>query len=102
MISEPEAKINWSELIEETENFVRKNWPEVDSEYNGRHCSSIQIVDPFTGDDITLGERAKRASEVETVAPKPFKTYKDYADAKTLNPWPGPLEEFNIILQELL
>ena len=30
-----------------------------------------------------------------------IKTYKDYADAKTLNPWPGPLEEFNIILQDL-
>ena len=51
-------------------------------EYNGRHCGSIQIVDPFTGDDITLGERAKRASEVETVAPKPFKTYKDYLYAE--------------------
>ena len=28
-------------------------------------------------------------------------TYRDYAEAKTLNPWPGPLEEFNIILSEL-
>ena len=30
-----------------------------------------------------------------------IKTYRDYADAKTLNPWPGPLEEFNLILSEL-
>jgi hypothetical protein len=82
LIDEPVAKINWSDLIEETKDFVRKNWPEVGREYNGRHCGSIQIVDPFTGDDITLGERAKRASEVETVAPKPFKTYKDYLYAE--------------------
>ena len=78
LIDEPVAKINWSDLIEETKEFIRKNWPEVDSEYNGRHCSSIQIVDPFTGDNITLGERAKRASEVEVSAPEPFKTHKDY------------------------
>ena len=82
LIDEPVAKINWSDLIEETKDFVRKNWPEVGREYTGRYCGSIQIVDPFTGDDITLGERAKRASEVETVAPKPFKTYKDYLYAE--------------------
>ena len=28
-------------------------------------------------------------------------TYREYADAKTLNPWPGALEEFNLILSEL-
>ena len=78
LIDEPVAKIKWSELIEETKEFVRTNWPEVAGEYNGRHCGSIPLVDPFTGDNITLGERAKSAKEVEGTAPKPYKTHKDY------------------------
>ena len=28
-------------------------------------------------------------------------TYREYANAKTLNPWAGPLEEFNIILSDM-
>jgi hypothetical protein len=78
LIDEPVAKIKWSDLIEETKEFVRTNWPEVAGEYNGRHCGSIPLVDPFTGDNITLGERAKSAKEVEGTAPKPYKTHKDY------------------------
>ena len=34
-------------------------------ERTGSSCSSIQIVDPFSGDNIELGERAKRAVDVE-------------------------------------
>jgi|TARA_R110000824_G_scaffold77285_3_gene195510 hypothetical protein len=78
LIDEPVAKINWSDLIEETKKFVRTNWPEVASEYIGRSCGCIQLVDPFSGDDIELGERATSAKEVEVRAPKPFKTHKDY------------------------
>ena len=78
LIDEPVAKIKWSDLIEETKEFVRTNWPEVAGEYNGRHCGSIPLVDPFTGDNVTLGERAKSAKEVEGTAPKPYKTHKDY------------------------
>ena len=78
LIDEPVAKINWSDLIEETKEFVRKNWPEVGREYTGRHCGSISIVDPFTGDNIELGKRAKSATEVESADyPKIFKSTKD-------------------------
>jgi hypothetical protein len=65
LITEPVAKINWSELIEETKNFIRENWSEVSDEYIRRSCSSIKIVDPFSGDNIELGERAKTAVAVE-------------------------------------
>ena len=77
LIEEPVAKINWSDLVEHTKDFVRKNWPEVSSEYAGRFCSDIQIVDPFTGDNFRLGERAKRAIDVEKDIPEPFKSHKD-------------------------
>jgi len=77
LFEEPVAKINWSELIEETKNFMAKNWPAVAVEYGGRFCSDIEIIDPFTGDDIKLGERAKTAIDIETDAYEPFKTYKD-------------------------
>tara|TARA_R110002020_G_scaffold137892_1_gene307576 strand:- start:1473 stop:2945 length:1473 start_codon:yes stop_codon:yes gene_type:complete len=77
LFEEPVAKINWSELIEETKKFMAKNWPSVAVEYGGRFCSDIEIVDPFTGDDIKLGERAKTAIDIETDAYEPFKTYKD-------------------------
>ena len=78
LIDEPVAKINWSELIEETKDFMAKNWNSVADEYNGRFCGDIEIVDPFTGDHVRLGARTKSAKEVETKAPEPFKTYKDY------------------------
>ena len=77
LFEEPVAKINWSDLIEETKKFMAKNWPAVAVEYGGRFCSDIEIVDPFTGDDIMLGERAKTAIDIETDAYEPFKTYKD-------------------------
>ena len=77
LFEEPVSKINWSDLIEETKKFMAKNWPAVAVEYGGRFCSDIEIVDPFTGDDIKLGERAKTAIDIETDAYEPFKTYKD-------------------------
>jgi hypothetical protein len=78
LINEPVAKINWSDLIEETKEFVRKNWSEVSDEYIRSNCSSIKIVDPFTGDNIELGERAKSAVEVKSADyDKIFKTAKD-------------------------
>ena len=83
LITEPVAKINWSELIEETENFMAENWPSVAGEYTDRFCGNIKIVDPFTGDNIELGKRTKSASEVESSDyPKIFKSKRD-ADIKT-------------------
>jgi len=77
LFEEPVSKINWSGLIEETKDFMAKNWPAVAVEYGGRFCSDIKIVDPVTSDDIKLGERAKTAIDIETDAYEPFKTYKD-------------------------
>ena len=78
LITEPVAKINWSDLIEETKNFIRENWTEVCDEYIRRSCSSIKIVDPFSGDNLELGARAKRAVDIEKGDyPDVFKSAKD-------------------------
>jgi len=78
LFEEPVAKINWSDLIEETKNFVRENWLEVSGEYIGRYCGRVKIVDPFSGDNIELGETAKRAIDIESGDyPSIFKTKKD-------------------------
>ena len=78
MIAEPVAKINWSDLIEETKEFIREEWTEVADEYIGRYCGNIPIVDPFTGDNVELGPRAETAVEVKSGDyPKIFKSKKD-------------------------
>jgi hypothetical protein len=78
LINEPIAKINWSDLIEETKNFVQENWPTVADEYIGRCCSSVKIIDPFNGNNLELGERAKTAIDVaEGDYPDVFKSSKD-------------------------
>ena len=78
LLTEPASKIDWSELINETKEFIRKEWPEVADEYIGRCCSSVQIVDPFSGDNIELGERAETALDVSSADyPKLFKSAKD-------------------------
>ena len=56
---------------------MAKNWPSVAGEYVSRFCSDIEIVDPFTGNNIKLGKGAKRAIDIESDAFEPFKTYKD-------------------------
>ena len=94
LIEEPVAKIKWSDLIEETKEFVREKWPEVAGEYTGRFCSSIQIVDPFNGDNIELGERAKTAIDVDKGDYPPiFKSKKDYDIALSLE-LPREMGEF--------
>ena len=78
LINEPVSKINWSDLIEETKNFTRENWPKVADEYIGRCCSSVKIIDPFNGNNLELGERAKTAIDVsEGKYPDVFKSAKD-------------------------
>ena len=78
LITEPVSKINWSDLIEETKEFIRKEWPKVSDEYIGRSCSSIRIVDPYSGDNIELGARAETAVEVDTGDyPSVFKSSSD-------------------------
>ena len=78
LLTEPASKINWSDLIEQTKEFIRKEWPEVADEYIRRCCSSVKIIDPFSGDNIELGERAKTALDFSSADyPKVFKTAKD-------------------------
>ena len=78
LLTEPASKINWSDLIEQTKEFIRKEWPEVADEYIRRCCSSVKIIDPFSGDNIELCERAKTALDVSSADyPKVFKTAKD-------------------------
>ncbi len=78
LINEPTAKINWSKLLDETKEFVRKEWSEVADEYIGRSCGSIQIVDPFNGNNVEVGARAKTAIDVvEADYLSIFKTAKD-------------------------
>ena len=78
LITEPVAKINWSDLIEETKEFVRTEWDEVADEYIGRSCGSIEIVDPFNGNNIELGPRAESAVDIKSGDyPKIFKSKKD-------------------------
>ena len=78
LLTEPASKINWSDLIEQTKEFIRKEWPEVADEYIRRCCSSVKIIAPFSGDNIELGERAKPALDVSSADyPKVFKTAKD-------------------------
>ena len=83
LINEPVSKINWSDLIEETKNFIRENWPKVADEYIGRCCRSIQIIDPFNGNNIELGERAKTA--VDVVEADYLKIFKSAKDSKLKN-----------------
>jgi len=78
LLTSPQSKIKWSDLIEKTKEFVRENWPEVADEFIRGSCSRIQIVDPLNGNNIELGARAERATEVEDAEyPEVFKSAKD-------------------------
>ena len=65
LLTEPASKINWNDLIEETEELIRKEWPEVSSEYIGRNCGSVEIVDPFDGHHIVVGKGTKKIKTEE-------------------------------------
>jgi hypothetical protein len=83
LLTEPAAKINWSDLIEETEKFIRKEWPEVASEYIRRSCGSVQIIDPFSGDHLVVGKGTKeiKTKEVKGDYPTIFKSKHDASHA---------------------
>ena len=78
LITEPASKIDWSSLLEETKEFVKKEWDEVADEYIGRSCKNVEIMDPFTGENIELGERAKTVLDVSSADyPDVFKSAQD-------------------------
>ena len=78
LLTSPQSKIKWSDLIDNTKEFIRENWPEVADEYIRSSCSRIQIVDPINGNNIELGAGAERATEVDDAEyPSVFKSAKD-------------------------
>tara|TARA_R110001583_G_scaffold51516_3_gene160932 strand:- start:6804 stop:8180 length:1377 start_codon:yes stop_codon:yes gene_type:complete len=48
LIREPSTKIDWNVLMQSTQQFVRETWPEVSDEYNNKHCTEIELNNPFT------------------------------------------------------
>ena len=64
LIGEPEGKINWNELIDETKKFMAEKWTDAAPEYISRFCKDINIIDPFNGETITIGKDAKSMKEV--------------------------------------
>jgi len=88
LLREPTSKINWSELITETKSFVKEHWPEIADEYIERHCGEVEIIDPFSGDEIEITSTSKSASDVKIVKgdwPDIFKYEEDYTLAKSLD-----------------
>ena len=94
LISDPSKKIQWSELIEKTEEFVREKWPEISSEYVGRFCGSFEIVDPFSGDNLKLGKGAKTAIDIETIDKDVTPPFKSKDDEKL---WDGDMTKFLLL-----
>ena len=88
LLREPSSKINWSELISETISFVKEYWPEAADEYIERHCNEVNIIDPFTGDEIEITSTSKTAADVKVVKgdwPDIFKYEEDYILAKGID-----------------
>ena len=94
LISDPSKKIKWNDLIEKTEEFIREKWPEISSEYIGRSCGSIEIIDPFSGDHIKLGKGAKTAIDVDTIDKDVKPPFKSKADERL---WDGDMTKFLLL-----
>ena len=88
LLREPTSKIDWSKLILETKSFVKEHWPDIADEYIERHCGEVNIIDPFSGDEIEITSTSKSASDVKIVKgdwPDIFKYEEDYTLAKSLD-----------------
>ena len=94
LISDPSKKIKWNDLIEKTEEFVREKWPKISSEYIGRSCGSIEIIDPFSGDHIRLGKGAKTAIDVDTIDKDVKPPFQSKADERL---WDGDMTKFLLL-----
>jgi hypothetical protein len=64
LIREPSTKIDWSELMEGTKKFVKETWPEVADEYISRYCTDVEVVNPFTKEEVKLGTRSQKSPPV--------------------------------------
>ena len=94
LISDPSKKIKWNDLIEKTEEFVREKWPKISSEYIGRSCGSIEIIDPFSGDHIKLGKGAKTAIDIDTIDKDVKPPFQSKADERL---WDGDMTKFLLL-----
>jgi hypothetical protein len=61
LIREPSTKIDWEELIKSTIKLMKEVWPEISNEYIERHCTNVEVTNPFTKDKITLGKSIDKA-----------------------------------------
>ncbi len=64
LIREPSTKIDWNALIEGTQKFVKETWPEVADEYISRYCTTVNVINPFTGEEVELGTRSQKSTPV--------------------------------------
>jgi len=88
LLTEPTSKINWSELISDTKDFMKEHWPDIANEYIERNCGEVKIVDPFGGGEIEITASASTAADVKVVKgdfPDIFKYEEDYTLAKSLD-----------------
>ena len=85
LLREPASKINWSELISQTKDFVTEYWPEIADEYIERNCGDVEIVDPLSDATIKISESSTSAADIDVVAgdfPDIFKYLEDYEYTK--------------------
>ena len=54
LIREPSTKIDWNELMVDTQKFVKETWPEVADEYISRYCTEVEVMNPFTKENVIL------------------------------------------------
>jgi len=81
LLRAPTSKINWSELIAETKDFVTEYWPEVADEYIDRYCNEVRVIDPFLGEEVEISASSTSASDVSIITgdfPDIFKYEADY------------------------
>ena len=85
LLREPASKINWSELISQTKDFVTEYWPDIADEYIERNCGDVEIVDPLSDAIIKISESATSAVDIDVVAgdfPDIFKYLEAYEYTK--------------------
>ena len=59
LVKEPSTKIDWNEVVEQTKKLVTDTWPaDTANEYIARHCTEIEVEDPFTRKKSILGATA--------------------------------------------
>ena len=66
LIREPSTKIKWPDLMESTRNLMNETWPEVADEYNSKHCTSVEVKNPFTKEIVKVGTSSQKTTSIPT------------------------------------